>query len=144
MIEDSEFFVTLQSNQTVHNSCLSFNVTLPHTVHLYSDWKVALTKISTTVEFDQTLTFLPTFVITANVVEESILNNEVLRSLRVITLNQHWQDTGCFIDNCESREYHRIHTKNFFELLIEFVDVNPIPLSAKDGVTFVTLHFIRA
>ena len=81
MIEDSEFYVTLQSNQVVHNSCLSFNVTLPRTVHLYSDWKVALTKIYTMVEFNQSLQFLPTFVIIANVVEESILNNEVLRSL---------------------------------------------------------------
>ena len=82
MIEDSEFFVTLQSNQEIHNSCLSFNVTLPRTVHLYSNWKVALTKISTTVEFTQTINFLPTFVIVGNIVEESILNNEVLRSFK--------------------------------------------------------------
>ena len=143
MIEDSEFYITLQSNQDVHNSCLSFNILLPRTVHLYSDWKVALTKISTSVEFTQTLDFLPTFVITANVVEESTLNNEVLKALRLVTLDQHWQDTGVFIDNCASREYHKIHTKNFYELIIEFVDVNPKPVSAKDGVTYVTLHFVR-
>ena len=105
MLEDSDFYVTLQSDQSVHNSCLSFNVTLPRTVHLYSEWKIALTKITTTVKFKD-LDFLLTFMITGNIVEESIHNNEVLKSLKLVTLDEHWKNTGCFIDSCVNREYH--------------------------------------
>ena len=142
MIEPSDFFVTLQSDQEKHNSCLSFNVKLPRTVYLYSEWKIAITQISSTASFEK-LEYLPTFVITSNIVEESIYNNEVLKSLKVISFDEHWENTGIYINKCENREYHRIHTKHFQELNIDFVDVNPTGLELKGGITYITLHFYR-
>ena len=142
MIEPSDFFVTLQSDQGLHNSCLSFNIKLPRTVYLYSEWKIAISHISSTASFTD-LEFLPTFVITSDIVEESIYNNEVLKSLKVVSFDEHWESTGLYINKCENREYHRIHKKHFQDLNIDFVDVNPKQIDLKGGITYVTLHFCR-
>ena len=143
MIEESEFYVTLQSNQNIHNSCLSFNVSLPRTVHLYSDWHVAVTAISTTAEFEE-LHFLPTFVVTTNISHDDLYNNEALRALKLVTFDKHWRDTGTFIATCSPLEYHKVYQKSFQDIVIEFVDVNATPVKVKNGVTYITLHFKRS